>query len=354
MYFNNFSCTGTSAFIDNWEVYEAKDPVITTTVKSYVADDKSGKNFKISTLGANLKADITVTAPAGITVSPTTISKSLTTPQVITATYDGTTDVSGNIVLTSDTVIVKIAVTSDKTSATCFTPLYSDRPNLNADPYLNNLSMFGGWGGQSIVSALTQPDSVFCGTHSGRILSAGSIDIVLTGKLRPNTSYISKAKVRTFGGKFQLGIYGVATTDITDSIDTNGNWQDFTFQFSTSTTLTAAYGLYFNNFKRSGTRGFIDNWEIYRNDTVTAVANVKDLFENIYVQNGKIVAEFDLDNSTVVQFALYSVQGTLVSEERISGIQGRNRKVFDAVLPTGVYLVKMTQNGQTSLRKLVK
>jgi len=111
--------------------------------------------------------------------------------------------------------------------------------------------------------------------------------------------------------------------------------------------------IFFNNDMNSGTSAFLDNWELYKKDTVSAVVNVKDQFSNLYVQNGKIVAEFDLDHDSQVQLTVYTVQGAMVSDEKMAGIAGRNKKVVNAVFPTGVYMVKLTKDGQTSFRKLI-
>lgn len=353
MYINNYATTGLKAYVDNYELYQVSDPIITVSTNSYVADNKSGKNFKITCKGTNLTKNITITAPAGITVSPSVISKDSITTQTFTATYDGTTAVNGNIVLNSDTLNVKIAVKSELGDVACFTPLYSDKVNMVADPYMNNISTFGGWGSKT---SITNVDSVYCGSHSGLIAGgAGSIDVNVPGKLTPNSIYIARAMVRTIG-KFQMGIYGQGNPEFADSINTHGAWQVVTFQFNTGATPSAtAAGLYFNNsLSNGGTRGYIDNWELYKKDTISAVANVRDQFQNIFVQNGKLVADFDADNSSVAQLAVYNVQGALISDEKFASVVGRNRIVLTATLPSGMYIVRLTQNGQNRYTKLIK
>ena len=356
MYFNNYTCTGKTAFIDNWELYVAKNPIIKTSTTSYVADNNLGKTFKFTSLAANLKDDITITAPAGITVSPATISKDSITQQTITATYDGTTAIDGNIVLTSDTVVVKVAVISDNNSSSaCFTPLYMDRTNIVPDPYMNNTTT--GWGTHELILAKDYPDSVYCGLSCGRISGSGDFDIALTGKIKPNTSYVAKAMVMTFG-EFQMGVFGVDsvnTSDIVDSINTNGIWQPMTFNFTTGVGFATGgtQGLYFNNWQLAGTRAFIDNWELYEAGP-SAVQKVSALTSTVYVSDGKIVAKFELADASLVKFDVYDIRGELIATDQMQGIAGSNYRVLKATLQSGVYLVKMTQNGQSSITKLVK
>jgi len=354
MYFNNWSCTGKSAFIDNWEIYVAKNPIVKTSVKSYVADNKLGKTYKFTSLAANLKNNITITAPAGITVSPTTISKDSITQQTITATYDGTTAVDGNIVLTSDTVVVKVAVISDNNSSSaCFTPLYTDKTNLIPDPTMNNTT--AGWGSHDIILAKDNPDSVFCGVSCGRIITSGDFDMVVTGLLAQNTEYTAKAMVLTLG-TFQMGVNNVDSTTTVqqiDSINTQGTWQALTFHFTTGGfKVGIAQALYFNNYQLNGKRAFIDNWELYEAGPA-ALPSVSKQFTNIYVRDGKIIATFELENASMVQFDVYNTKGMLISIDKVQGEAGSNSKVLSASLKTGVYLVKMTQKGQSSIKKLV-
>ncbi len=354
MYINNWACTGLKAWVDNYELYVSPDQVISTST-SGLAFDPEFKSDMFTVTGANLSSDITLTAPAGITLSKTTLPMAAAGDTVL-VTYDGTTNVKDSIVLTSGTKVIKIPVSAINTSNTaCFTPLYTDRPNMVLDPYMNDLSKFGGWGGRSLISIANAPDSVYCGSHSGLVANSGSMDVVLTGRISPNTVYVSRAWVRSVNGSFQLGVYGIGTpADVTDTIDTHGVWQQMQFEFTTGATLGTTSGLYFNNWGRTGKRGYIDNWELYRKDTVSAVASVKDLFDKVYVQNGKIVADFDLTQSSLVRLSVYSIQGALVSDDKFNAIAGRNKKVVNANLPSGMYLVKMTQNGQYSFRKVIK
>lgn len=350
MYINNWATTGFLAYVDNYELYLSQDQSITPSVKALSYDVESSKSLSFSVIASNLNSDIILTAPAGITLSKTTLPATAAGDSV-TVTYDGTTPVNGNILLKCGSVEANVAVRGLTTSnTTCFTPLYSDRPNLVVDPYLNDLSTFGGWGAKTVMYEV---DSVYCGSRCGAILGSGSLDAILTDKLMPNSIYKSKAMIKTIGD-FQLGVFGQGNPEFTDSINTGGVWQEVIFEFTTGPTVGVTSGVYFNNWSLTGTRGYIDNWEIYKKDTVSAVANVKDLFENIYVQNGKIITEFELNQSSVAQLSVFTVQGALVSDERFTALAGRNRKVISANLPSGMYIVKVTLNGQSGFRKVIK
>lgn len=357
IYINDWNLTGTSAFVDNWEIYPVQGPVITSTAKPYAFDDQY-RTDSFYVTAANLVGDIAITTPAGITATPATLPAG-SLSAVVNLTYDGTTPVNGNVTLTSGIATTSVLVETASNSG-CFTPLYSDRPNLISDIYLNNQNKFNGWahngGSWGLISILDNPDSVYCGSHSAKLYKSADIEVPLTGMLIPNTSYISKAMVRTIGGYFHMGINGQdinVTGDLVDSVNTNGAWQEMTFEFNTGEGTATTPVIFFNNDKNSGTTAFLDNWELYKKDTLSAVINVKDQFANLYVQNGKIVAEFDLDHASVVQLTVFTVQGSMVSDEKITGIAGRNKKVVNAVFPTGVYMVKLTKEGQTSFRKLI-
>jgi hypothetical protein len=350
MYINNWACTGLQAYVDNYELYLSQDQSIVTSKPAVSFDPQSSKSVSFTVVGSNLNSDIVLTAPAGVTLSKSTLPATAS-GDTITVTYDGTSVINGNILLKCGSAETNVAVRALTTSnVACFTPLYSDRPNLVADSYLNDISGFGGWGAKTVVYTV---DSVYCGSRCGAVIGSGSLDVTLGGKLVPNSIYKARAMVKTIG-KFQMGIYGQGNAELTDSIVTNGVWKEFVFEFTTGATPATAAGLYFNNWGLSGSRGYIDNWELYKKDTISAVASVKDLFENVYVQNSKIVADFNANQASVCQLSVYTIQGALVSDEKFTALAGRNRKVVSANLSSGMYLVKMTQNGQYSFRKVIK
>ncbi|MBN2765644.1 MAG: T9SS type A sorting domain-containing protein [Paludibacteraceae bacterium] len=355
MYINNWACTGLEAYVDNYELYIAPDPILKTSVATQ-AFDPEFKEAIFSVVSSNLGDNIVITAPAGIVVSPTELPAE-NAGELVTISWDGTTAVDGTIALTSGENIVNILVKTLTTSNnTCFTPLYTDKVSLNADIFMNNPANFGGWGGNSFVDILSNPDSLYCGSHSARILGQGSVDVVLTDKISPATTYKTKLMLRTFGGKFQVGAYGiddVNRADVTDSIDTEGEWMPFEFEFTTAEVMTAAQGLFVNNYQRSGMLCYVDNWEIYEMSP-NAVKMVRSQFAKVYIQNGYLVAEFNLEAASNVKFDVFNLQGALVSTQIKMLNAGTNREVISESLQKGMYLVRISQNGIASYAKVIK
>ena len=363
IYINAFQLSGTIALVDNWEIYPTTDPLIFSSVNSF-AFDPDYKSASLNVTSVNLLNDVAITAPAGISFDLTAVTAN-TSSVPVTVTWDGTTAVNGNITLTSGTTTVSIPVKTVATENTsCFTPLYTDRQNLitlSSDPYFNDITKFSGWahgGSWGLINVADNPDSVYCGSHSAKLFgSAGAdIEVKLGGILNSNSGYVARAMVRTFG-YFHMGINGEDTAipgDKVDSIDTGGEWQQMSFYFNTGETLADIPVLFFNNDHNNGRVAYLDNWELYQLDQLNAVVPVKDLFQNLYVQDGKIVADFELDQPANVQFTVYTVTGAVVSNEKITGTAGLNHQVIEAVLPSGMYMVKITKNGASSFRKLIK
>lgn len=233
-------------------------PILTSSASSLSFDDVY-KTESITVTGLNLSNAITITAPAGIIVSPATLASNAGS-STVSVTYDGTTAVSGNVTLTSGSEVVNIPVKSYSNS--CYTKLYPSFTNLVTDPYVSKLANFGGWGTRTIN---TNPAYVYCGATSGNVsgTNAGSLDVALTGKVVASTSYRVKAKVYAIGGTFQIGISGIGTSDYKKTISAANSWQDIDFVFTTGATLGAAPLMYFNNYGLTGTAGYIDNWEMY-------------------------------------------------------------------------------------------
>lgn len=355
MFFNNWACSGTKGYIDNWEMYEAIEPKLSVSI-GFESFDPEFKTQSATVTGANLTEAITITAPTGIAVSPTSLPMtSLGEP--VTITWDGVTQVTGDITFASSGVSQKIAVKSILTSnAACFVPLYTNKTNMVTDPYLNDITQFGGWGGRSIVSSAEAGDTVYCGSHVGRVATSGSMDFVLTGKLKKSTSYISRAMVMTIGGSFQMGVWGhdaYFNGDKQDTIDTQGTWMPVTLEFSTSDSLKATSGVFFNNYQRSGKRGFIDNWEIYEVGP-SAVINPLEGRKSVYFSNNTLISEFEVGGNAVAEIEIYSLQGTLLKRDVFNAIQGLNRRELKAMLPGGVYLVRISADGKQHHAKVIK
>jgi len=357
MYINNWACTGLAAYVDNYELYIAPEPIIKPSEKA-LAFDPEYKTAKFNVTASNIFEDITILAPSGITVSPTTLPADSKGAEV-TVTWDGTTAVDGKIALSASSGLAEVVIkTIGASNTTCFSPLYADKTNLMPEPYMNNASAFGGWGGKGFISIIDNPDSVYCGSHSARIIGSGSVDVQLAGIIKKNTPYIARVMLRTLGGSYQLGVGGMdvngAASDVNAVYDTQGAWQPVTLEFTTGDSLRINDQPFFiNNWQLTGTRAFIDNLELYEKEP-NAVIKVADLIRSVYVSNGKIVAEFDLTHAAVVDFAIYNIQGAMISNVQKSFTTGRNRNVFETALPNGVYLVRMIQDGKTQFTKVIK
>lgn len=255
-------------------------PAITVSQPSLSFDDQY-KSDGFSVTGLNLSNAINITAPTGITVSPATLPANATNAAV-TVTYNGSAVVNGNITLNSGSTVVNIPVKSYSNS--CFTPLVPGGINLISDPYLTYIADFTGWGNKSIN---TDPTYVYCGSRSGTVtgINGGSIDVPLTGKLVPNTTYRVKAKVYAIGGAFQIGVAGIGVSDYIQPITTTGSWQDVDFTFTTGANPDANPLMYFNNFNTGGVTGYIDNWEMYAVPGITVSVNSIALDEYSYTSS---------------------------------------------------------------------
>jgi hypothetical protein len=261
MYFNSCEAqTATVGYIDNWEMYEIPSSTVTTSLSS-LSFDELNTTGSFAVFATDLTYGISITAPAGITVSPTSIPAGTVSNVPVTVTYNGTTTpINGNITLTTGSSVKNVAVTA-VTNASCFTPLYPTG-NKIADPYMNSLTTFAGWGAKSIN---TDPAYVYCGTRSGKVTgaSAGSIDISFP-TLKSNTRYRMRAMVLTIGGTFRIGLnnLGSGVANIDRTFNTNGAWQSVDIDFTTGSGATGNLA-WFNNFQLTGTTGYIDNWEFY-------------------------------------------------------------------------------------------
>jgi PA14 domain./F5/8 type C domain./Domain of unknown function (DUF303). len=271
IYFN--SCTSATpastdtCFIDNYELYEVPtgEPRITTSISGlYLKAGSSPSTFNVTC--NNLSAPITLSAPAGITLSTYSIPANQS-GVTVSVTYDGVTAIKDTIRLTSGNVTAKILVRSS--AEVCFIPLYSDRTNLVTDPDVSNLSNFtSSWGaGATIIS---DPSKVYCGQYCGMVsgTNAGSITYSLLGKWSPNRTYRMKAKVNVTSGTFELSLAswsGSTTANIINLIPVTNGWTDVDFTFTTGTTLgsTSNQYFFFNNYGHGDGVGYIDNIEMY-------------------------------------------------------------------------------------------
>lgn len=237
-----------------WRLVDPDDLAVSTA--SVVFD---GANLKkqIVVMGGGLTENLVITAPAGITMSKTSLTPAeVAAKATLTATFDKVTKIVGGLIemTTAGKDTMRITVNSFIGDSVCFTPLYTAMPNLNSDPFMNHLGNFGGWGDRSINE---DPAHVYCGERSG-LISGGSIDVPLVGKIKNNTTYVVRAMVKAASTNARVGVFGHGSPDMNVYATVVGEWAPIEFTFTTGT-LAANHGLFFNNSPGS----YIDNWEIY-------------------------------------------------------------------------------------------
>lgn len=340
-------------------------PVLTASKSAVYLDDKYTSE-SIVVNGANLANDITLTAPAGITLGQTTISKSAATDVAVSATWDGTTSVNGNITLTSGTSVVTIPVKTSNNS--CYTPAYATG-NMIADPTFSAATLaaggFGGWGPTAISY-----NNAYCGRGTAFIRGAcwpdgGSIDRTLSdangNALVANSTYRLRAKINskaTAGKSFQFQIEGVnGGASIYFQLPNTNGWKQIDTTFTTGATVTTGKGIYFNSCTNAPLitdTCFIDNYELYNvTGLPTALNNVNVNKVTTFVRDNKVVSSFNLDASTEVSVSLYNVNGALIESKKSMGQQGKNERVLNTTLRSGVYVVKTSIDGKFTINKII-
>jgi len=243
--------------------YYGPVPIVSTSKSSFAfsVGDSPYLSDNLTVSGFDLSDVISISAPTGITVSPTTPLASNASNVPVTVTYDGTTSVSGNITFTSGSTITTVAVTG---TPSCFTPLYPSG-NLVTNPLCTNIATYKNWGTTAIITGA----NAYCGSSvqaAGANANAGSIDYTLTSKLLANTTYRLRAMMYANGNAGitlnGCGING-STSDYKVAVNTSGAWQltDFTF---TTGTLGSSQNFWFNSNGGTAKDIRMDNFEIYK------------------------------------------------------------------------------------------
>ncbi len=357
--------------LDNFRLYyygALAIPNMSVSANSLLISNAVSNTKTFNVTGANLPGDITITSPAGLTLTGTNLVNNgggtytilqvnANTTNTITVTWDEVNNLTGTISVSSDGVSthnISINTSKDKD---CFTALYADRQNLISDPYITNLSNFAGWGTKSLV---TDPSEVYCGAATAKVgdgTTGGSLDYGLTGIIQPEKTYRVKAMVKTEGGEFQLGVFGWSNGqgDINNVINTNGAWQELVFNFTTGAALGGSQGMFWNNYQKSGLIGYIDNWEMYDvTDIVSSVNNTKTNEMKVFVQNNTIIADINAQAAGNAEITVYNLQGSRLYSENMNCISGFNRLVVEKQLSSGVYMVQLNVNGEITTSKIVK
>jgi hypothetical protein len=142
---------------------------------------------------------------------------------------------------------------------------------------------------------------------------------------------------------FDLGLYenelGYVTVDGTGSI-------------------TLAWNVYYQGV--TGDWHAVDNFRLYYYGAVvppvtTSVKTASELSKsNIYMKGNAIVADFELAQSSNVEISVFNAQGMLLNKTVGSFNAGKNSKEVDVNLASGLYLVKLAQNGKSITTKVIK
>lgn len=134
--------------------------------------------------------------------------------------------------------------------------------------------------------------------------------------------------------------------DLYYEVPTTNAWHDIDFTFTTGASLKVTQKVYFN----SGT-GYIDNWEMYE---VSATGIKNQSFNEAFVSivNNKVVAEFDLNNSSEVEMSVYNLNGSLIQKINYQGMTGKNKITSNTLPLDGIYIIKLIGNEGAKVFKL--
>jgi hypothetical protein len=243
-------------------ITEITDQSLTLSQSTFVFDElNNSATFNVT--GNALTSNVTLTAPAGVSLDITSITPSQAQCGVlVTATYDNATTINAEEIIATSDALSKSILVKASTNSSCFTKLYPASTNLITDSYLNDLANFSGWGVKSLTSSYR-----YCGAKSAMITGkcGGSIDFNLTPVIAGSKSYRVKAMVSTNGtGEAKVGISGAQVSLITNTFSTAaGEWGTVDFAFTTQPTITSA-NMYLNSCEtQTATQSYIDNWEMY-------------------------------------------------------------------------------------------
>lgn len=357
--FKSVSRTVSWAFADNFRLYYlgvVLDPVLSVSATSFFFDTNNlEKTFTVS--GANLTANVALTAPAGITLDKTSLTPAeVAAGATVTATYDNATAIlNQKITIISGTVSQEINVIGSA-DATCFIPMGS--PNLIPNPYLNSLVPFAGWGHKSIVYGA----EAYCGAAAVKFNATtntypnGAALDVKDIAWEANSTYRVRAMVKSVDGTFAFFAKG-ANPDVTISIaQSNDEWVLIDQTFTTGAAPTTNF-FSFNNVDggSTGKVAFIDNWELFKVGTTTSVSSLRSASKlNAFIQNGRVVANFEANVDGKAELAIYNVQGVELAKVNANVAKGQNEYTFNTELPSGVYVIRMSENNITTTVKVVK
>jgi hypothetical protein len=324
------------------------ESVISATLSSLALDsDYPAEMFNVTSANL-LTGNITISVPNGLIVEPAVIPANIADIPVAIV-WDMTTLLDGEIVLSSGGTSFSIPVKTVH-SVDCYSPLYDNIENIVWDPGINNMANFSGWGEKSIVSVITEPENVYCGANSavvgdGLRVGSGSLNVDFTPMVFPLTTYRIRAMVKTVDGTFQLGVLGYerGQPDINHVIDTHGEWMPIDFTFSTGADMGDVRVMFFNNWQCTGTKAYIDNWEMYETHA-TGLNLIREQPINAFLNaNGQVIVEFFINEPRKVKLAVHDLQGRILyTETRMFGA-GRQDYLIPIAVSKGVYLIRVDE-----------
>ena len=105
----------------------------------------------------------------------------------------------------------------------------------------------------------------------------------------------------------------------------------------------------------TGKIGYIDNWELFKVSTPTSVNSlISNSKLNAFIQNGRVVANFEANVDGEAELRLYTIQGVELTKVNTNIVKGQNQYSFNTELPSGVYVVRMTENNINTAVKVIK
>jgi hypothetical protein len=279
--------SGTLIYVDNYELYVL--PTINTSPSVLLFSGAGKKSFTV--MGESLTQAITITAPAGFTVSPQTLAAS-TTNASVSVTYDGVAEADAYVYLTSGT-----AKDSVRVAGSPLEPAISVTPKslTFAGAETKTFSATGTGLSQSIT--ITAPEGFTVSPESiSASASATTVSVTYDG-VAAKTGYI-------------LLVSGTTK----DSVSVTG-----------TTTGTG----------------------------IETVGDAK-FSPNAYIQNGLINLTFDLAQPATVELAVYNSTGRLLAKQKGKYLKGSNHVVLNVNLLSGLYIINIIKDGESSSCKVVK
>jgi hypothetical protein len=192
------------------------------------------------------------------------------------------------------------------------------------------------------------------GWNAGNSLTAGSITQTVSGLSNGLYELVvsGHAIQQANGNPLHSGAFITAGSQSTEV----GAGGDYTVSNINVTDGTLAVGYSLVGQIGCNWTGF-DNFRLYYYGTSIATAiNTANILSkpSIYIKGNAIVTDFELAQSSNVEISVFNAQGMLLNKTIGSFNAGKNSKVVDVNLTSGLYLVNLVQNGKSFTQKVIK